>query len=246
MSESSNNRKRGIIGFFDVLGYKQIQINNQICGAISVVEEIRNVIEKCQSVVGRLSEISEKVFGEHVVFSDSILTFAPFDKDENENAQAEMFLSFCAGIVDDLFWAGLPVRGALAYGDLYVEKTKSGIYLAGAPIVESHEAANELDLSGCVVAESAEKFLAMQQILDDSDRQIGFIKYHVPIKNKDPKKMFMLNHRAFHKHEPEVTNEIILSRFAAFNKPINDDARRKSANTLEFFEACKPDACQPS
>ena len=63
MSESSNNRKRGIIGFFDVLGYKQIQINNQICGAISVVEEIRNVIEKCQSVVGRLSEISEKVFG---------------------------------------------------------------------------------------------------------------------------------------------------------------------------------------
>jgi hypothetical protein len=164
-----------------------------------------------------------------------------------ELMQLAVFIEFSVGLVNRLLMAGLPVRGALAYGDIYVDtQTPDKIVLAGKPIAEAHEWANRLELSACILAPSAEGYLAAQRALDTSlDRQRGFLKYCVPMKpNCDRQKKFMLDQGSFYDHYrasrgwPELSRQILGEKFAAHKKHNGEGVTVKLENTWEFLQAC--------
>ena len=236
MNESANaseeiKTQSGLIGFFDVLGFTNIVKNNEIKEAALVVKKILEKARRSQDA----NNIIEKLlpghkFCEHVLFSDSIVVYSSFDSFRDEGTSTAMFSSFCAGLITELFWAGLPIRGALAAGDYYVENHVGSVCLAGKPIVEAYEISELLDFAGCVVAPSAEKLFR---------RALEFFEYSVPLKGCQKQKMLVLNNYVTHWHERELSRPIIMENFGAFNKRVGIEVLPKINNTLNFLEECK-------
>jgi hypothetical protein len=236
MSESANAHQHGgsqtgFIGFFDLLGYKEFIRNNQLK---EVAQKVRDILRVCRTSK-ILNEGIEHLFGnhfcEHVIFSDTILIYSNTTSDPS----ATLFTSFCTSLVNGLFRAGYPVRGALASGEFYVEVKQASICLAGAPIVEAYELADCLDFAGCVVAPSAERFLALKSL---------YFQYEVPIKGCGKQRMFILNAISDEEESRGISRQIVLDMFGAHNKRIGVDVLPKINNTIAFLEACKREACR--
>jgi hypothetical protein len=214
----------GFIGFFDLLGYKEFIRNNQLK---EVVQKVRDILLECQRSQKR-NEAMEYLFDrdicEHVIFSDTILIYS----NTTSEPSATLFTSFCAILVNGLFWEGFPVRGALAAGEFFVESKQGSISLAGAPIVEAHEVEECLDFAGCVVAPSAEPFLKQK-----------CFPYDVPIKGFQKQRLFALNALSYSDDDREISRQIVLDKFGAHNKRIGVEVLPKINNTIIFLEACK-------
>jgi hypothetical protein len=235
MNEPSNpseeiDTHHGLIGFFDVLGYKNIIENNQIKECALAIKRILETIRIRQERIDMIGLLTAQKLCSHVLFSDSILVYSPLIGTDNKQIPVLMFTSYCANLVTELLVQGFPVRGALALGDYYVENHIGSICLAGKPIAEAHELSECLDLAGCVVAPSAETFF--------SDTHY-FFAHPVPLKNRPAQKMMMLNQCADSSGGPELSRQFIMGRFGDHNKHIGIDVLPKINNTLEFLEACK-------
>lgn len=246
-----NGARRGLVGFFDLLGYKSLADNNQITELISIIRKIQEAIRKSLEKLNDTEEFLDQALPKldnynsinHVVFSDSILAYTGLpESDRERHAQVAVFNEFCSSLVSGLFWAGLPVRGAWAFGDYFVENDKMthGIYVAGAPIIEAYELANCIDLSACVIAQSAEKVLAGMLILESpSEPPIGYARHRVPLKGKQNQEMFLLDHyRTGLRYHPDrkITRQILIDKFGEHKKAITENVLPKINNTLEFFE----------
>ena len=170
MSESVNlpdeiDPQRGFIGFFDLLGYKNIIENNQIKEAAFAIRRILETIRKRQEMNEEIETLLQEKYCGHVVFSDSILVYLSLANSRNQGTSAVMFTSYCANLITELLVDGFPVRGALAFGDYYIETRAGSICLAGKPIVEAYKLSACMDLAGCVVAPSAEACFRRPAIL---------------------------------------------------------------------------------
>jgi hypothetical protein len=248
--DKRGDARRGLIGFFDLLGYKSIMENNNISEAILIVKKIQQTIEEQHKKLIATERFLGQAICDYVVFSDSILVYTTFpESEEKRHRQIAGFAEFCAGLINDLFWAGLPARGAWAFGAFYVDLQPGKICLAGMPIVEAYQLSDRVDMIGCVFAPSAVKVLTKMGIIDPtSELPIGFIQYPVPLKDRRNKgtqkqQLFMLNHCGFWRHyhpEREISREAVMERFAAHKKRVGDEVLSKVDNTLEFFEASKP------
>src|SRR5713101_1172379 len=242
----------GLVGFFDLLGYKSIVENNTIGELIFVVKKIQETIRESlrqlhvtEDCLSQALPSHENVGSiEHVVFSDSIFICTTYPETERElRIQAAKFNEFCSDLVSGLFWAGLPVRGALAFGDYFVERTEMGIFLAGAPIVEAHELSNCFDMSACVIAPSAEGVLAKMQILaSSSEVQAGYTHQRVPLKGNQRQEMCLLDRysRDLSYHpDRTISRQIVMQKFADHKKRITVEVLPKVNNTLGFLEASR-------
>lgn len=241
----------GFIAYFDLLGYKNLLTNNDINKAIAVVRLIQDVLQSQQERVYQTGRITGQRFCDHIVYSDSILVYTAFpENNQEQHAQIAIFHEFCAGLISELFWIGLPIRGAWAFGNYYVTKTDKGIYVAGLPIVEAYQFSNCLDVSACLIAPSAEKVLAELKILDSPSHLLGYIHCSVPmmINQKAQKQaMFLLNHYAIdlnYNPDRKISRQVLMEKFSEHNKNIAIDALSKVNNTLVFLNLCESHACQ--
>jgi hypothetical protein len=249
-----NGARRGLVGFFDLLGYKSIAGSNTISELIAVVRTIQKTIraslEKKNATEGLFDQVLPPLENmssiNHVVFSDSILAYTGLpESDRERHAQVAVFNEFCGSLMSGLFWAGLPVRGAWAFGDYFVENEKAthGIYLAGAPIIEAYELSNCVDMSACVIAPSAEKVLAeLLNLASPSELPIGYTRHSVPLKGGQKQEMFLLDHyRADLHYHPDhkITRQILMEKFGDHKKRVTVEVLPKINNTLEFFEPSK-------
>jgi hypothetical protein len=160
-----------------------------------------------------------------------------------------LFTEFSADLLNRLLLVGLPVRGAWAYGDFYLDPQPGSICLAGRPIVEAYEWANCLELSGCVLAPSAESYLSDIKFLQASDEpSVDFVKCPVPLnRGRQKQDLFLLNQGAFFRYYHgknqdglEISRHLIMERFASHNKTIGVDQIVKLNNTLQYLEEFNP------
>lgn len=226
--------QHGLVGFFDVLGYRKLNENSQIKEAVLVIRGILESTRRSQKANDFVGTLVDQTFCEHVVFSDSILVYSSFNKSRDQATSAGMFASYCSGLITELFWAGLPVRGALALGDYFVENHMGSVCLAGRPIIEAYKLADCVDLAACVVAPSAEPMFTSGP---------GFFEYPVPLKGRK-EKMIMLNHYASSWAERELSREVMMKMFGAHNKHVDIEVLSKVNNTLEFLRECRSNAAR--
>lgn len=222
--------QRGLIGFFDVLGYRNIIENNQIKEAATAMKRILETLRQRQEMNVMIEKIIEQKYCAHVVFSDSILVYLSITDSRNQNTSVSMFTSYCANLITELLMDGFPVRGAISFGDYYIENRIGSISLAGKPIVEAYELSTCIDLAGCVVAPSAEAIFSDQRY---------FLEYCVPLKGRPKQRMMMMNQCVDSSEELVVSRQTMMEKFGAHNKRISIDVLSKINNTLEFLEASK-------
>lgn len=250
----------GFIAFFDILGYKQIIMNNDIHKTAQLVSDtliniptniIDNVIN-AETGKKRLSPFSNQDTWENilskidwVIFSDSILVSLPFTPQSSTTDLLEYYAAFvtvCSTLMNKTFSAGFPLRGAISVGEFFIEER----CFAGKPIINAYRAAQELELSGCILDDDANSFISqlrkevVQQGLSNRLRMLDqtTILYFAPKKDDPTERHRMINWVALALPGfPNVDGNIrdyVTSSFLRHNKIALPSVQDKINNTEMF------------
>jgi hypothetical protein len=136
------------IGMFDILGFRALLERHGTAGLVGRVEALFDSIRKEMRWEARA-----------VTFSDTVLLYSrPLRLShielhtEVDRREASNFLRFCAFLLADSVVAGLPLRGAVAYGDCVCIPTR-GVFF-GQPIVDAYLLESQQDWIGVALHES--------------------------------------------------------------------------------------------
>jgi hypothetical protein len=208
----------GFVGYFDILGYTQIMLNNNIHKTAQFVSD--TLINIPQDMLDSLrlpyqdirplevapesserdewSQILDRV--SWIIFSDSILISLPFDPSLPEPGLVRHYLAFstvCASLMNRCFMAGFPLRGAISVGEFFIEDR----CFAGRPIINAYYATQQLEFAGCVLDEAANSLISEWRkhlvkkgeriLLDKLDQTT--ILYMVPLKENLDERLRTIN-----------------------------------------------------
>ena len=155
------DKKTGLVAFFDILGYQNFLERNEPETAAGKIAEFMKKLKDFQSktyliMLGEKTEpkirpILERI--KYLVISDAILLTLETNKSNKKDYSLFQFffLMYCLRLFKELFIYGLPVRGAIEYGEYVLVENQM---FAGRPIVRAYQSAMNLDLSACQVSDS--------------------------------------------------------------------------------------------
>lgn len=208
----------GFVGYFDILGYTQIMLNNNIHKTAQFVSDTlmnipQDMIDSLRSPHQQVrplevapesserddwSQILDRV--SWIIFSDSILISLPFDPALPERDLVRLYLAFstvCASLMNRCFTAGFPLRGAISVGEFFIEDR----CFAGRPIINAYYATQQLEFAGCVLDEAANNLISESRkhlvkkgersLLDKLDQTT--ILYMVPLKEDLDERLRTIN-----------------------------------------------------
>jgi len=220
------NASNGFVAFFDILGFKSLLRANTIKKSLAIINE------SFKKGLAETEELHSEVTGiKTFVISDSILVALPMERERGptNEAYAYLFCSFCGFLMRNLFYAGLPVRGAIAFGEFYVCNEANKIIFAGQPIVDTYELANAMDISACAIVPTSESKV-LNQMTSDS------FKVHATPRKALPKsELYLLKYGV--KGHP-FSRERIIEMFSAHGKNLDQSSLSKVNNTIDFLRQC--------
>jgi hypothetical protein len=157
--EQMRRIETGFVAFFDILGYRSFLrsgISDVTFKVIDLLAKIPEIVKREQeSHVGAAApENIHQVLNQVVplVISDSILLRASYTGEPDQKPlQAMAFLVTASVIQRLMFESGLPLRGAIAFGEFIF----TGHVFAGVPVLDAHELENRLGLAACVAHQTA-------------------------------------------------------------------------------------------
>jgi len=246
---SKINSEKGFVAFFDILGYQQILKNNDIEKAATIIndfiigvpslieQQIKEIIEPFTKAETkkRLIDISQKL--KCLVLSDSIILRLPCNPSDTICIDEIMlFFLSCSILMRTMFEQGLPLRGAISFGDYYVNET----CLAGKPIVDAYALTTSQDWSGCILDIKAEEAYMhpFANIKPNALHEILALKYSVPFKIGDKQYKVInwacLNNRFIPKISGDI-REFVTNAFLQHNKDVSGNVFAKINNTEIFI-----------
>jgi len=182
--------KTGLVGLFDILGYQQMLLANDVASTARIVVDVlgevpNHVVSELFEDQGlepaddleawsELEPYFESVVREEMgwlLFSDSILVSLPIDLDDEISlwgTKVVAFVQVCSFLLRRMFDVGLPLRGGISFGEFFIHDT----FFSGRPIIDAYQHAESLELSGCALAPSAAHvYRQMKQHAMDQDSE---------------------------------------------------------------------------
>lgn len=210
----------GVITLLDVLGWKGIysRKKNAIYSLATFIEKIR---EKSEEHRGKINDGTEVLS-----ISDTIVIYTPCSEEEVSEA-IDIHRALCQWIIPESIYEGIPVRGAISYGEVKVQKN---IYV-GKAVDEAASWYEQADWIGVHLTPSAEF------IIDIKDDRAKWIKFSTKCKNQMDKELYCVNWTAdWQDKKQEIKN--IEKKFCKLG-PITPEIVGKFKNTLKFIEEIK-------
>jgi hypothetical protein len=262
----------GFVGFFDILGYKSMLETGITDETLKVIEFLKRLPDKVDEAVKKIhfgfeNEMLEKAreSGKSAPFeqmlrelsrivplvvSDSILLRCSYDENHGTEkaGQAATFVVYANVLQRLMFEEGLPLRGAIAFGDfVFVDHV-----FAGKPIIDAHTLGQSLDLAACAIHQTAEEeFKALiavaPQLSSSLNDGLELVRYQTPMKNvKRPEveakeKLLLLNLAwpTLKGYTPlkdrKDTRSYVEEQFSAHNKQLGPEVVSKVENTEKFL-----------
>ncbi len=142
----------GFFGMFDILGYRSLIENNDLDRLIEIFDQfIKDLDQKGVTLNGQdKSQITALVPTKTFVFSDTIIFYQARFASMPDFGPS--FLTQVCVLLRLAFERGIPLRGAISFGDFFVHEKS----FLGKPIVEAYEAEHKQEWSGVMLTESAE------------------------------------------------------------------------------------------
>jgi len=236
---------KGLVGFFDILGYKNIIRNEQIEYTANIISKIikklpqitKDKIVKDFAETFNMEEAkAENLYDAHIdwmVFSDTILIFSEISDDsvwQRRNLIALQFLAFSGNLLGLSFDEGFPLRGCISYGPYFYED----LCFAGKPIVDAYELAQKMEFCGCGFTEEAEKFFnGLYWDTDSSFKdmyRLFLFDYLAPLKDSE-ERILLINWLFFKKEKPQDIRQYLVKAFHAHKKEVPRVVLPKIENT---------------
>ena len=118
-----NGIQSGLVAYFDILGFSQVVANEDIEKTARLLDE--NLLAVPALVEERL-KITCYTYTPNLhwkIFADSILLWPSFSEEERNDAyHMYQFFLVCAELMQLLFNAGLPLRGAISEGKFFIKE----------------------------------------------------------------------------------------------------------------------------
>jgi len=130
--------EEGYVALLDVLGFSAL-VGSDVTGV-----KIRRYLECLKRATG-----AQKV--DYVAFSDSIVLSMNGDGPESLIAVA----GACSRLLADLLNEGIPVRGAIAFGEFIRDTFGESAFVAGRAVIEAYKFEQHQDWIGVMLAPSA-------------------------------------------------------------------------------------------
>lgn len=259
--------ERGFIGWFDILGYKSLFETLELADVLSIINAQQKARESnfewIKEIAGELPETETrgKAAIDEVLQNTSWLTFSDttvvaltipkLDNDYMRFVRIGVFLELVISTHIGFFGKGLPLRGAISFGDYYLDRENS--LFAGKPLLEAHKWAEGQKWSGCVMTPSG--ISAFFQIMNQMPKNIRKVMLtyvmQFPVTCPDngstentPESMFCLNWPRNVDRLLECNNvrDFVERQFARHNKPISfPGIQEKIENTTKFMKQSRPE-----
>jgi hypothetical protein len=176
------------VAFLDILGFKDRlqrdghekvgEMLESLRPAIKIMEEMANRKLKNKRVKSssKKNTLYTPSFIFPVMFSDSIIGISSHDT----YTSALQILTFTRFIMYQAIGAGIPIKGAIAYGEFTADLDKS-LYF-GKPLIDAYELQNELQIYGVALHHTAEKYQAENDMIKEF-KDFLIINRAVPMKS---------------------------------------------------------------
>jgi hypothetical protein len=128
----------GFVALLDVLGF------SSLVGGDPSGEKIHRYLECLKSATAQ-SEV------DYVVFSDSVVLTAKGDGPESLIAIA----AACSRLLADLLNEGIPLRGAIAYGEFFRSRIVDSVFVAGRAVIDAYQFEQAQNWVGVMLAPSS-------------------------------------------------------------------------------------------
>lgn len=237
---------KGLIGFFDILGYQNFLENNSATeSALDVLKIITDLPQKIKQINGNIAITSPRVKGfddrlKHLVFSDTIVFTLdyPDDVDDKWIDGARIFMEVCsATLTAEMFKNGLPVRGVIHEGDFITKD----MCFAGKGIVEAYQLCEALNFSGLVYSPSlSNKILNTEEGKEFNNDYLTTFTYLTPKKDGSEIKLlnsnwvYLLGGNEFLECQKDIEG-FVLKTFWAHNKDCSNSVDIKVKNTVKVI-----------
>jgi hypothetical protein len=180
---TSDEKQTGLVGWFDILGYREfLDSNNDLDYCISVIEEViagaeKDIMDELEEnilarVPAEMQEEKDFLCGvrgrtKWVVFADTVVLALPVQAEVIWQARLRIaaFLHLTNSLFIHFLGSGLPVRGAISFGTFYMREHPP--LFAGKPLVKAQRWTDDQKWCGCVLTPSAENIF--NQVVTESD-----------------------------------------------------------------------------
>jgi hypothetical protein len=238
--------KNGLVCFFDIMGYQNILLKNNITECAKLIKEIllhipENVENKLVSIgeetgrAGKLEDFLGNNFHK-IMISDTIIFFFDLDNIKgNIEYLLLMVLVFIREFQHESFNSGLPMRGSLDFGEYYYCDN----LFAGKTIVNTYNESNNLNFSGVTISKNAYDYF---KSLEHFGVKM-FLRYYifeclVPLKQTEEIKYVMKWYNKDNYKKYKDIRQYIFDSFYMHNKDVNNNVLDKINNTekmLRYF-----------
>lgn len=212
------------IGIFDILGFRELMRSAKI----ALLPEILN---KTLSIA-KTTLVSDSVLGS-IVFSDTIVFYGIEGKGFLDEA---LIVISASNLLNIAAMNGIALRGALTYGEIYIDREKE--HIIGPAIVRGYDLEQSQDWMGAFVdSEFQDRFVEGNKTSPPALHN-NLLTYHVPLKSgfRIPYKCIGWMHRC------EMTRDRLWKLFfgdSDCDVKHTHEVYRKYQNTLAFLEHCK-------
>lgn len=156
------------MGYFDLLGTKNLIKSKSIINVFSIYAK---AIEEASKTLKRMPKINS------TWFSDTFLIFSS----DGEGANFAEIDYVSRWFVYFLINSSIPVRGAISFGEFYVDKSNS-LYF-GPALIEAYEYGEAQDWIGFLLCPSASKQMKVIEL--PADQRINYAYWNIPFKKRD-------------------------------------------------------------
>ena len=235
--------QKGLVAYFDILGFTAIAASTDIVGAAEFVErELLSIPSKIQDEVKRKRGPLDRSDTHSVIFADSILIwYSVPEREFCEGLHWHYFFSICSRFMQRMFENGLPLRGAISAGEFFIKDH----CFVGKPITDCHELAARTEWAGCTIVRGAQEELEKTNPDWETILEQDCVPYRVPFKEDQlanakttPSLVLKWHHfGAWHPNGPMPDiRENVHRSFKAHEKAFPENAALKARNTIAFLE----------
>lgn len=213
------------VAFLDILGFKDYVLHHNLNDVYDRLLTLNDIQPDDGSEDDFSPEYGGKIY--FTAFSDSIFIFTKNDDVSN----FKYLIKSVSRMIRQALRKGIPLKGAIAYGDIVVDISKS--IFCGQPITDAYLLEEDLQYMGIVFHHSVENYL--REMLNDSARfhDTFFREINTPFKY-GYRVHYNLNYLRSLNHFFRMDNHVIMQRFES-----SGDARKYVDNTLSVIESLK-------
>ena len=255
----------GLVGWFDILGYKDFMKNSSLGYAIGVLKGIQVGVQpdrlaRINGIIACLpsDKENERIIAEQardsaswLVFSDTVVLAMPFPQSEPFNVRfvkVGMYLELAKDLMSHYMGTGLPARGAISFGEFYLHENPT--LFAGRPLIEAQSWAENQEWSGCVFTPSGESIVNQTAARLPPDLRAVLmsetVRYTVACSNnresRSPRSMMCLNWPnsiAGLMKDMDIPT-FVKRQFSRHNKNTSSTGvQAKIDNTIKFMSHCE-------